>query len=379
MLAKKKLYGLLLKCDVFYVVWSIIGLLSPFMLHANDTVATIAGGVVEYIKSPDISMDSEILKISHKKIDVVYDFMNHSDKDVETKVAFPLPPSPVTMGDTYRVFPSWDDFYYAYSLIGETKKDKPNYSFKGPEALPFSDFQRTVNHEKYSYEIVARAIHQSGQDITAVLKKNNIPISSTYLNGFMEPGALFDDPELARKIQKLNLSDKENKVLWQLQLDYVWNQIFPAKKVTHVTHSYKPHVGHHWLTGTKPKFLEDVVFSHRDISPKSLADFFVTDEDRKIILSMFQGKKQKSSDEEHVYRVLELDYILSTGANWKGSIKKFRLEITPPTTTSLVITSLKNLLKKNKQGLYIFEQENFSPKNDLKILFVDPKNFTEIN
>ncbi|WP_341786701.1 DUF4424 family protein [Rickettsia endosymbiont of Cantharis rufa] len=120
------------------------------------------------------------------------------------------------------------------------------------------------------------------------------------------------------------------------------NKLFLLKKTVDITHSYSPHVGYQWLS-------EDLDFNHESIiegkfleKDDNLANYCVSTTDYELILSKF---KEKSSS-----RVLEVHYILSTGANWKGAIKKFRLEITPPTTSiSIILGCIEIPLKKEKR------------------------------
>ena len=61
-------------------------------LSANDSDASVALGGVQLTREPRISMESERLTISLSKITVEYEFLNESDKDITTDVAFPIPP-----------------------------------------------------------------------------------------------------------------------------------------------------------------------------------------------------------------------------------------------------------------------------------------------
>ena len=58
---------------------------------ANDTMAELRTGGLEYTRSAVISMEEETLYISPKEVRVDYVFRNTSDDDVESYVAFPMP------------------------------------------------------------------------------------------------------------------------------------------------------------------------------------------------------------------------------------------------------------------------------------------------
>jgi len=57
---------------------------------ANDSSAELATGGLVFVKNPDVKMLAEDLYISTKEIRVRYKFLNKSNADVTTLVAFPL-------------------------------------------------------------------------------------------------------------------------------------------------------------------------------------------------------------------------------------------------------------------------------------------------
>jgi hypothetical protein len=61
---------------------------------ANDSTAASSAGGLVLLKSEAISMDSEELYISPPKVHVKYRFMNETDRDITTTVAFPLRKTP---------------------------------------------------------------------------------------------------------------------------------------------------------------------------------------------------------------------------------------------------------------------------------------------
>jgi hypothetical protein len=62
---------------------------------ANDSSALLEAGGIVLTQSADVAMVSEDLTIGRSKVRVAYQFKNTSDKDVRTRVAFPVPPIPV--------------------------------------------------------------------------------------------------------------------------------------------------------------------------------------------------------------------------------------------------------------------------------------------
>jgi hypothetical protein len=343
--------------------------------YSNDTTATVAAGGIQYKKSPDISMDEEVLKISLDKIDISYRFFNHSNHVINETIAFPLP-----RVKNWTGFPSWDEDYIAHKFISDNPIDKDSQHMINSDSIynsnlktwienaPFINFTRMVNNETYGYHYRIQAFDPSGNDITATLYKNNIPLSVPYLMGYEEAGELEHNQALKEKLKTLQLLDKKNNPIWTTQTTYFWNQQFAPNKEIISGHSYKPGTGYLWLSQTNknsnPKSLNNLSISG-GIQETNLNNYCPTKTDEATILRYLQG-----SGESKTLRVYEIQYILTTGANWNGPIKKFRLEITPPKSDMPVLFCWPGKLEKTKDGKIVSNIENFIPKNDLKILFV---------
>jgi hypothetical protein len=331
---------------------------------ANDSTATVAAGGVEYEKNNDISMDDELLQISMDNIRITYHFSNHTDKQIKATVAFPLSPS---SPDAKTL---WDEDYIAHKFIDENPKPGEQYTNNMNiknwyEGRAFINFERTVDGHTmgYHYRVIART--PDGKDITETLRKHNIPLSAPYLSGVMEEGYLFHDKKMTKRLHDMKLLDKEDKPIWSTQTIYYWDQYFEPKKTHEITHSYRPHTGSQFIQGSNPKTLNEITFSRKGYKWE---DYNPDAAQTAALLQLFKDKPQ-----DHPYRFSEVQYILTTGANWKDPIKKFRLEVTPPDADSLVICKWPGEMKKTADGKYVVELTNFTPKEDLKILFVKLK------
>ncbi len=73
---------------------ALAGLLPAGVARANDSSAGLDGGQLVLKQADNIRMESEDLFLSLKEVRVRYEFRNTGPKDVETIVAFPLPPMP---------------------------------------------------------------------------------------------------------------------------------------------------------------------------------------------------------------------------------------------------------------------------------------------
>jgi hypothetical protein len=66
----------------------------PAVAHGNDSTAGLDAGQLVLKQAETIRMESEDLFLSMKEVRIRYEFKNTGTKDVETIVAFPLPPMP---------------------------------------------------------------------------------------------------------------------------------------------------------------------------------------------------------------------------------------------------------------------------------------------
>jgi hypothetical protein len=345
-------------------------------LLANDTTATIVGGKITYTQTDDISIEEEELHISIHQIHVFYRFLNHAKKAITTHVAFPLPPSPLRLGEiTIDDIPGWDESYYAYHYLSEGTNALHPAAKENLEYKAFINFKRTENGKEGVSNYRIQAIDRTGKDITTLLKNQNIPVSALYVSDFTSTPLPSQQPELQQKLRKLGLLAKNGyTVLWQVYTTYFWQQTFEPGKITAVTHSYRPRAGHHHIRG--PAGTQDInklEIIHRNYTPSGkpesmkILDFCPTKAQQECLLSWFNKGLLSGLN-----NLTEVRYILSTGGNWKGPIKKFKLRITPPHQSCLVLCCFPSALTKNKQGIYTAEIKNFKPTSELKVLFVSP-------
>jgi len=80
--------------DRIWWLVALVGLLPAGIAHANDSSAGLDGGQLVLKQAETIRMEKEDLFLSLKEVRIRYEFRNTGTKDVETIVAFPLPPMP---------------------------------------------------------------------------------------------------------------------------------------------------------------------------------------------------------------------------------------------------------------------------------------------
>ena len=127
-----------------------------------------------------------------------------------------------------------------------------------------------------------------------------------------------------------------------------WLQTFPAGKTVSVSHSYVP------ITGGGVDF---GMHNEKD------GRFCIDKETQQWITDTYKKNGHISTG--------IVEYILTTGANWKGSIGKFKLTLQkaePNNKLSFCGTGV----KKVNASTFVMEKTNFTPTKDLQVLFLHP-------
>ena len=303
-------------------------------VHANDSTAILKSGELQLTTSPHIALDREDLFISASEIGVRYSFRNTSNRDVVTLVAFPLPEI----------------------IIG----DDANYSVEAKDPVNFIDFKVHVNGQPVTPALQLRAT-RFGIDQTALLTRLGVPIlpfgESFYPR--LEKISGSGRKELGEAgLADWNTSFGANNVPlpsphWHAHATYFWKQTFPAGAVTEVSHSYRPVPG---ISFYSPEILADKLMQGTYCMDKSFR----------------RTAKHKLAKTQNAF-VRELHYVLTTGANWLGTIGKFHLTIDKGSPRNLVSLCIKGI-KKTGPTTFEVTRKDFIPQRDLKILILEPQN-----
>ncbi|MBA4749869.1 MAG: DUF4424 family protein [Alphaproteobacteria bacterium] len=343
------------------VIWSsVVYLLAALSAKANDTMASVKSGEIEYKVSHDIEMQKEELTLSPEEISVVYEFFNHASHEIKAEVAFPLP----TMTPYSEI---WDEQYFAYKKLERFTEEETSTLASVLEARPFLNFKRTVDGESYGYLSKVVALLPSGKDITALLSQNQVPLSRAFLLGIQEESWLDKNPKLKEKIKKLNLLDDKGMPKWQDHTIFYWTQYFPAQKKSRATHTYKPATGYYWASPQgKVASLDQVLLADKTLLWK---EFCPSPDFEKEVLGLFQG--DDTPQEHQTRRIAVVDYMLKTGANWRGPIADFTLKIVPPAGMVATFCAPEGVsYTEDAQGALTLHLQNFKPQEDLHVLFV---------
>jgi hypothetical protein len=328
-------------------------------VHANDSAAATGAGGIHFQKTAGIVMEKEELFISLDQVKVSYIFKNITGKDITVNIFFPLPPQMEISAQT-----SWDK--EVREEMGVDQKE-----------IPFENFSVLVNGQKIPFKTEIRAL-QNGQDITQVFHKNKLPLSpllATCAYPMAEEAANKACEDRMAQYKNLGLLSASGKPLWQKQTHYHWPQTFPKGQIVKIEHSYRPARGSFFfeVTSERPpmeSMLEQLLprgawikqFCPWETLP--LKENFIP-----WLIQQFQNasKSKKTS----ILIFYEVDYILTTGANWEGPIRDFTLTVEYPKGGTLA-----SCWPFNQQDIKVvgdnriqIHEKNFTPWKDLKILF----------
>ncbi len=324
---------------------SLLAFLCVSTAHANDTMAELKTGGLEFVQSGDVTMAEEHLSISPETIKVDYVFRNNADRDISTVIAFPLPDI-VGSPDMNIAIPDW-------------------------ESDNFLDFKATQEGAPIDVNLQQKAFALS-LDVTADLENAGIPLTPFGEKVGVALGKL--DPEIAKDWITRGIIIEEEwdqgmgmqkhfTPFWKLQSAYWWKTTFPAKTDVRVSHVYKTGMG-----GTVGmSFLDDggKVGGERwdDYKVKYCVDDDLKRTIEKAIAAAPEDRKYSTYVENWI------SYVLTTGGNWAGSINKFKLTIDKGAPGNLVSFCGTNV-KKTGPTTFEMEAEEFWPERNLEILLL---------
>lgn len=301
--------------------------LLPSSGYANDTLAELPAGRIEFSKTDDIEPLSEDLYLSTKQIRVEYRFFNRSNHDVTSIVAFPMPDRPAF----------WD------SPIDLSEPTPDN----------FMNFATLVDDHPIKAQVEIGAVLR-GRDITERLSKLNISITNPQddLNKLSDR----DCEQLVRE-QILYRDDCSSRfgrhAAWDVKTNYFWTQTFPAGKEVAIKHSYRPVVGGSIVSDLPPGL------GWPDVTGLSCVD------------EAFRSavKRKTKGEYEAGYSAAWYTYILTTAKNWASPIKQFRVIVDKESPDNLV-SFCGDDVRKISPTQCEMRKTDFVPREDLHVVLV---------
>ena len=303
-------------------------------VHANDSSARIGIGGLELVKNEHVAMVSEDLYVSPQQVRIEYVFRNTSAQDVQTEIAFPLPT--INLAE------------YSNSPIG----------IQGSQALNFVDFVVQQDEKQLPVQVQVRAHDQKGQEISAWLEQNQIPLSpinQDYDQWYKQinalPRALQDELE-RRELMYFDRDNDNAYPLWNIQVTLHWPQRFPAGQEVRLKQSYRPVTGQEFFNTEMLK-----------TEPSWQTNFCI---DKGTEQGLRKQLSQQGADNPYLL-AYSVEYILTTARNWQGSIGDFRLTVDKLKPDSIISLCLDGL-KKTSPTTFEWRAQNYRPQQELRFV-----------
>lgn len=327
---------------------ALLALLTAFAASpalANDTTAELKTGGLQYTRSDAISMEEEKLYISPKEVRVDYVYRNTSDKPVETYVAFPMPDIP---GGPEQNMDS-----------GDTESDN------------FLGF--TVTQDGASIEpSLQQRVYVGNLDMTDAVREAGVPMNPQSQKARAAlgklPGETIED-WLTRGLIIPDIYDDgsgmktEYSPMWTLKSAYYWKTSFAVGKDISVSHTYRPSVGSTVAT----TYLDENDQPKGERYEEYRRKFCIDDAFVKLAR---QSNELMRANEPYLVENW-MSYVLSTGANWYGPIKKFTLIVDKGEEDNFVSFCGEGV-KKTGPTTFEMTKADFYPEKDLDILLLVP-------
>jgi hypothetical protein len=322
-----------------------LGLLASSSALANDTMAHLTTGGLEYTRSDVVAMEEERLYISPREVKVDYVFRNTGDRDVRTYVAFPMPD--IASGVMWDVD------------AGNTEDDN------------FLGFTVEQDGNRITPALQQR-IYVGALDMTDTFMRAGIPANPLSQKAREALKNLPDDVRedwIARGIIGRDEMDTgDGKVveyvpLWTLKSAYYWMTTFPAGKDVRVSHRYRPSVG-----GTVAvTYLDENNQPRGERYEEYVRKYCIDDAFVRIARKSIEDMNSGNS---HLVENW-ISYVLTTGANWSGPIKRFTLVVDKGEVDNYVSFCGTGV---RKTGPTTFEMTatDYFPERNLDILLLVP-------
>jgi hypothetical protein len=304
---------------------------------ANDSSAALGAGGLTLVESADVRMASEDLFISRQAVRVRYEFVNDSAKAITTTVAFPLP-------------------VVDMDIVSDSDVNWPTQD----EANPIA-FKVRVGGRAVKPSLEQRAFLKD-VEVSDVLRRHKLPFGhDAYLVGEAIkklPAAAKD--ELKRK-GIADIGGDYARPLWTLKNTFHWPQTFPARRTLVVEHEYKPIVGGGMLPAfahaENPKLLQtDAYFKGACVDDQTMGAI-----DARL------RTLQRQRGDSAMLLMSFVEYVLTTGKNWKGPIGKFRLTVDKGKADNLISFCMDGV-KKISATTFRVDKTDFEPEQDLRIM-----------
>ncbi len=309
------------------------GITSPAI--ANDSTARIGVGGLVFLKNDDIRMVSEVLSVSPNRINVRYRFRNETATAIDAVVAFPMPA-----------------FHW-----------NPHVSAEEANVGPIESFTVTVDGRPVVTQVEQKAL-LGKRDITVNLRHAGLTDTQIFRSfGDMTMNGLPLPTAQATKLRQIGAFHSGPQ--WEVAETAYWQQNFPGNSDLAVEHSYKPLRG---MSYDYYSYNNDYAVA-RPLIPLGRNEPVCLDEGSRSAVIKRIAALSTPSDKRVMVMLDEVEYILGTGRNWKGSISDFTLDIVKATPDQIVSLCFPGKATRVDDLTLRFQHKNFVPPDRLLVYF----------
>lgn len=337
------------------------GLLAASPALANDGFGGISATGLTFGQTEAVAMESEDLFISLDRIKVDYVFRNTSTSDVTGEVIFPLPP--ISLGQMWNMDFNLPDDPNQPNLLNFT------VTVDGQSVTPTIDRVAVLAGDWWDAAPGAEAYDTPGKDVTQQLASFGIPLALDYDS--VNAALLALTPDQQAQMQSAGLADfyradesspVEALPQWSVVIRYHWTQTFPASQALSVSHSYD---------NRSPGGLFG--WSHpvtEEYNLKTQAQYCIDDSTSRALVKRLTVTEADGTS--YVMGTAHfIDYVLRTANSWAGPIGTFRLTVDKGAKEN-VLSLCAEGLEKTGPTTFVMEKTDYTPKDDLRILIVQP-------
>jgi len=303
-----------------FALFVVAVLLSSSPAAADDSLAVIGAGGIELLKSDHIAMLEQNLALSPHQVRTRFLFRNESAEDIRTLVAFVMPD--VTADDLLKR--GTDDILRHLSFTVEVG---------GQRLEPRAEIRALLD----------------GEDVTAKLKDYGIVLRERQnFTDIVREADLAPDQMRGLRREGLLHALSADVPGWDTRIRLYWEQTFPAGKPVEIVHTYVP------LLGTD------------NVPPSALAIPSFID---RFCMTAAQKSTAREILAKQTSAVRYLDYILSTGANWKGPIGRLTIDIRADHPSDVAAACLPGSVRRGPAFLEVVATDT-KPQQDIRVMFV---------
>jgi hypothetical protein len=308
---------------------------------ADDSTAGLSSGGIELRKSDGIEMRREDLYLSMRAVHAAFRFRNVTGRDIDTIVAFPVPD---VMG---------------LQLMNQ------GVDLHAKDSVNFLGFKTWVDGKPVKVTIEQKAFVDQDVDRSADLRRLGLPLNPA-AEGLL---ARLEELPQATKDELLRLKlvdegyDDKLRPTWWLKTTYWWRQVFPAGRDLRIDHRYVPSLSN--ANADLGEYIDD---QGRDQGLEKFAQENCID---LAVLKSLAVKARKPGPGSPTYSWYGLDYVLTSGANWRGPIRDFRLVVEkadPRDVLSFCAPGLRVI----SPTQVAWRKRDFVPDEDLSVGFLTP-------